>query len=382
MTPPRVLHVLEAVETGCARHLADLVTHARDAEHHLAIPRERIGGHTDHAAVAACRAAGAEVHLVEMRRSPTAPANARAVARVRRLLRRLDADVVHGHSSMGGVVARLAATGTRARRAYTPNGIATGGLATAVERALRRATDRFVAVSASEAEAAVARGFTDAAHLVVIPNGIDPTPPAPRPLRPLVAAPDDVPLVGSMGRLVPQKAPEVLVDAWARVAAARPDVRFVLIGDGAPEVASSIDAALERPPLAGRARRLPFLADAAAHLGDLDLFVLTSRFEGGPYSPLEAMRAGVAVVLTDVVGNRDAVADGRSGVLVAPDDPAATAAAVLALLADGSRRAALVSGGAEQVGRFDAARMGGAYDALYAELAALPRRAGRLRSQP
>jgi len=382
VTRPRVLHVLEAIETGCARHLADLVTHATGVEHHLAIPRERVGGHTDHAAIAACVAAGAEVHHVEMRRSPVSPRNAAAVLRVRRLVRRLGIDVVHGHSSMGGVVARLAAAGTPARRVYTPNGIASGRVPTAVERSLGRGTDRFVAVSTSEAEAATTLGFVAADRLVVIPNGIDPTPPPPRALRPLVGVPAGVPLVGSMGRLVPQKAPEILLDAWARVAETDPDVRFVLIGDGSPEAGATVDAALARPPLAGRAHRLPFLADAAAHLGDLDLFVLTSRFEGGPYSPLEAMRAGVAVVLTDVVGNRDAVEDGRSGRLVPPDDPAAVAAAILDLLGDEPRRSDLASGGAGQVGRFDVARMGSAYDALYAELGALRRRAPRPRSQP
>ena len=382
MRAARVLHVVEAIETGCARHLADLVTHASGAEHHLAIPHRRVGGHTDLAAIDACVAAGAQVHRVEMRRSPGSPVNVAAVARVRRLLRRLDADVVHGHSSMGGVVARLAAAGTRAHRVYTPNGIATGRLAGAVERSLRRATDRFVAVSPSEAGAAIDRRFAEPGRLLVVANGIDPTPPPARPLRPLVGVPDGVPLVGSMGRLVPQKAPEVLLDAWARVAAARADVHFVLIGDGTAEARAAVEAAIAGPPLAGRAHWIPFLPEAAAHLGDLDVFVLTSRFEGGPYAPLEAMRAGVPVVLTDVVGSRDTVEDGRSGVLVPPDDAGAAAAALLALLDDPARREALVMGGTGQVRRFDVALMGAAYDALYAELAASPRRVRRHLSQP
>ena len=110
--------------------------------------------------------------------------------------------------------------------------------------------------------------------------------------------------------------------------------------------------------------------------------MLASRFEGGPYTPLEAMRAGVPVVLTDVVGNRDAIEDGRSGVLVLPESPQASADAVVALLRDPDRRAELAGGGTAQVGRFDVARMGATYDALYAELSALRRRARRPRSQP
>src|SRR5207253_2530716 len=86
--------------------------------------------------------------------------------------------------------------------------------------------------------------------------------------------------------------------------------------------------------LGSRFHQIAFLANVSASLGQLDVFVLASRFEGGPYAPLEAMRAGTPVVLSDVVGNRDVVEHRRSGLLVPPADAEALATAIAELLSD------------------------------------------------
>ncbi len=214
---PVVLHVLEALGTGCARHLIDLVRTVEGVRHEVAVPHERVGGVSDPHAIESMRAAGAAIHLVEMRRFPLHPANVVAVVKVRTLIRRLSPDVVHCHSSIGGVVGRLAAVGTGSSTMYTPNALARGRTATLVERLLGRLTDRFVAVSETEAEYVSRLRIVPSDRLVVIPNGIDLVPSAPRPLRPLLGVDPDTPLVGTMGRLSPQKAPEVFVKACATV---------------------------------------------------------------------------------------------------------------------------------------------------------------------
>lgn len=318
-----VLHVVEALETGTARHVLDLVSRV-DVRHVVAAPARRVGGRTDPRLVDRLRGAGADVRRVEMRRSPASPRNLAAVAAVRRIADDVGADVVHGHSSIGGVVARLAAG--RRPCVYTPNGLAPGLVALAVERALRRRTARLVAVSPSERDEAVRRRLADAERIVVIPNGIDAAvPPRPSPsLRDLVGVPADQPLVGSIGRLVDQKAPLDLVDAWTRVAVAEPSARFVLVGDG--PLAAEVD---ERAGALGdRFTRLPFLTDADAHLTDLDVFALASRFEGAPYVVLEALRGGVPVVATAVTGTKDLLAGGV-GSLVAAGDVDALATAII-----------------------------------------------------
>ncbi len=365
---PRVLHVLEAIEGGTSRHLIDVVTHATATDHTVVVPPRRVGGETDERCVPALRAAGATVELLPMHRTPWSRANGPALVRLRRLIRDVAPDVVHGHSSIGGVLARLAATRTGIPTVYTPNGITPVRAGRVVERALAGRTDRLVAVSSSEAE--LARSLHLASEVVVVPNGIELTPPpAPLDLRAHLELPAGVPLVGTIARLVPQKAPEVFVAACARIGGTVPEARFVLIGAG--ELEEEVDRAVAASGVADRFSRIPVLADAAGALDQLDVFALSSRFEGGPYAPLEAMRAGTPVVLTEVVGSRDTVEHGVSGLIVPPEDPDALAEAVIGLLRDpDGRRRMGRAGQARVVERFDVRAMGRALDDLYAGLAA------------
>jgi len=357
--------VVEAIESGVARYIADVVHHV-DAEHSVVASPERVGGFTDTAALEAMEAVGARVHLVPMRRSPIDHRNATAVVHVRRLIRRTRPHVTHGHSSIGGVVARLAATGTGAARVYTPNGLLPSRAALTVERMLGRLTDGFVAVSESESALARRLRLAPARRITVIPNGIDlrPSGPPVLDLRGELGVDPSAPLVGSIARLAPQKAPEVYIRACARVAAALPEARFVLIGDGpqAGIVAHEIRAA----ELDGRFLHVRGVHGAATLMGELDVFALSSRYEGGSFAPLEAMRAGIPVVLTDVVGNRDTVEHGRSGFLVPPDDPSTLAAAIQRLLDDAElRRRVGEEGQARVAACFDVRLMADRLEHLY-----------------
>lgn len=387
--PLRVLHVLEAVRGGTSRHVADLVRHATGAEHVVAVAAPggdtRSGALYDHRAVAAIRRCGARVVAVPMHRTPWHPANAAGAARLRRLIAAERVAVVHGHSSVGGALARLAAAGRPEPVVYTPNGVATGRPYLALERALGRMTDRWVAVSASEAEAALRLGLTSPDRLVIVPNGIDLLPPPPgADLRARLGLDPAAPLVGTVARLVPQKAPQRFVRLAARVADGDERVQFVLIGAG--PLQASVDTEVRNAGLQTRWHQIEHLDDASAVLGQLDVFVLASDFEGAPYTPLEAMRARTPVVLSDVVGNRDAVHDGVSGFLRAPEDVDGMAEAVLRLLSDGPLRRDLTVRAADRLARhFDAAAMGRRMLQVYAGLAEAPpadRRSTRRLPQP
>ena len=364
----RVLHVLEAIEGGTSRHLVDVVTHAKGTEHIVAVPARRIGGATDETALPLLRASGADVRLLPMRRTPWSPANVVAVARVRRLIRSVHPDVVHGHSSIGGLLARLAATGTGRPAVYTPNGITPVRAGVLVERAMRRRTGVLVAVSPSEAELAVRLRIIGRPDVVVIRNGVELDPPLPPlDLRTHLGLTPGTTLVGTIARLVPQKAPEDFVSACQIVSETVPEVRFVMIGSGKLE--ADVDAAVARAGLRDRFYRIPTLPGAAGVLGQLDVFALSSRFEGAPYAPLEAMRAGTPVVLTAVVGSRDTVEDGVSGLIVPPGDPRALADAIAALLIDPDRRQRLGEAGRNRVAEhFDVRIMGASLDVLYDEI--------------
>ena len=181
-------------------------------------------------------------------------------------------------------------------------------------------------IAASESEGAVLRTIFPAERVAVVPNGIDPGgPPPPLPDRPHVVA---------VSRLSYQKDPELLVRVLAGVRRQRPAVEAVIVGWGEREakirqLIAELDPAITISDQAG-----------PEAIASASLLLLTSRWEGAPYVILEAMDLGRPVVATDVVGSRDAVADGATGLLFPWGDVDAGAARIVELIDDASRAAA------------------------------------------
>lgn len=367
---PLVLHVLEALAGGTSRHLVDLVRHTNGVRHAVAVPNHRVGAVPDHLAIPALEQAGASIHIVEMRRMPLHPRNLGAAAQLTRLIDSLEPDIIHGHSAIGGALARIVPAGKHVRRVYTPNGLNQNPHALRVERRLLGRTDRVVAVSPSEGQLLREIGIADEARMTVIPNAIEVNQPGSDiDLRAMLGLAPDALLVGTVARLLPQKAPERFVECCRLVARHRPDVHFLLIGDG--PMAPQIDAMAAAPELSGRFTRIAELQGAAPTLPQLDVFVLLSRFEGGPYAPLEAMRGGTPAVLSDAVGNVDVLGDDLSGLLVPGGDPGRAAEVVLRLL-NNEMYCELMSltSRSRVVEEFDVRAMGRTYTRFYTKLAA------------
>jgi glycosyltransferase involved in cell wall biosynthesis len=364
--------VLEAVAGGTLRHLVDVLHTVTTVEHHVVVPPDPFArGEEPSANVMATQEmlhAGAVLHRIAMHRDPVHPGNLVGIMKLRRLISHLQPSLVHGHSSVGGAFARAAVWGTPIPTLYTPNGLTSNRVVIAVERILAHRTTRFIAVSASEGERALSLGLTSPEQMVVIPNGIDLSPPEPPKfnLRKDLHLHADVPLVGTVSRLAPQKAPEDFVRICAEVFHGRSDVHFVLIGAG--QLQSEVDAAVQSAGIADRFHQIPFLPKASLAIQQLDVFVLPSLFEGAAYTPLEAMKAGVPVVLTDVTGNTNTIEHNASGLLFPFGDIDAMARGVLTLLSDDDVRQTIVAGGTERVrSHFDRRDMGNRLARLYGE---------------
>ena len=155
------------------------------------------------------------------------------------------------------------------------------------------------------------------------------------------------PVVGFVGRIEPRKGPLDLVHAAPLIRQARPDVRIVLVGedpyDSAPEYAAQVRAA-------EGVEHIPWVPDGAAVMRHLDVLVAPSRQEPFGTVLAEAMAAGTPVVATRVGGLAEVVADGVTGRLVTPGDPAELAAAVLEVLANRVRMGAAAREHARQFG--------------------------------
>jgi glycosyltransferase involved in cell wall biosynthesis len=368
--------VLEAVGGGTLRHILDVLRTVHNVEHHVVIPpnvtvANHLASHVSGAPVQQIIDAGGIVHRLEMVRNPLHPQNAVGVFKLRRLISILKPAVIHGHSSVGGAFARAAAVGRSIPVVYTPNGLATNRAILLVERALTPFTDRFIAVSESEAARALALGVATRSQLVVINNGIDLEPKVGDifDLRHFLDLPAATPIVGTVARLVAQKSPKDFVRVCAKVHQSRPEVHFVLVGSG--ELQSEVDAEVTRAGLGAQFHQIPFLENASLAIEQMDVFVLPSYFEGAPYTPLEAMRAGVPVVLTDVAGSADCVEPGVSGFRLPFGDVAGMAQGALALLDDHQLRRAMVDAARIRVKeRFDVLDMGAQLERFYADLGA------------
>lgn len=201
----------------------------------------------------------------------------------------------------------------------------------------------------------------------LIPNGVAPgvEPLDRRDLAGRWGLPADATIVVCVGRLAPVKNQQLAVRAAALLPA---DVRLVLVGAGPDEadlrgLADGLGVG-ERVVFAGE------VAQAAAVAAAADVVVSASRSEGMPLALVEAMAAGRPVVATRVRGSRDLVDDGRTGLLVPPDDPAALAAAVQRLRADADLGRRLGTAAAAATAGFTEAAMVTAYLRLYEELTA------------
>ncbi|HEX5147113.1 MAG TPA: glycosyltransferase family 4 protein [Conexibacter sp.] len=173
------------------------------------------------------------------------------------------------------------------------------------------------------------------------------------------------PVVGSVGRLTDQKGLDKLVRALPELPAAT----LVLVGDG-PERAA-LEALAAQLGVADRLVVTGWTAQARAHLPGFDVFALPSGWEGMPLVILEAMHAGLPVVASDVGSVAEAVRDGETGYVVAPDDETTLRARLAALLGDADLRARLGGRGRELAAeRFTDEAMARRYEAVYGDVLA------------
>ena len=202
----------------------------------------------------------------------------------------------------------------------------------ALERvALRRADAVLVLVERTAA--ALREDGVRPERIHVLPSGFEPALFAAQHADPFDGVP--VPRVGYVGRLAEQKAPQVVVEAFASVSA---PASLVIVGDG--PLRSVVEQAIERSPARDRIRSVGFVPHLCipAVLQSLDVLVLPSRYEEMGSVLVEAMASGLPVVASAVGGIPEIVLDGETGLLVPPGDTAALAQAVDELVGDEERR--------------------------------------------
>lgn len=239
-----------------------------------------------------------------------------SAAGLMRVVRGYRADLVHTHLVHADVFGALAAGGATVVSTKHNDDPFRSGPFRYAERLLTRRAARVICITQALATFNRERVGLPAEKLSVVHYGLDEPPAA--------WAPDELELpegkiVVAIARLAPQKGVDVAVEALAGI-----DATLVVLGEGP-----------EREALAAQARALGVqlllpgrVGDVASVLRRADVLVHPARWEGFGLALLEAMLAGLPVVASRVSSIPEIVADGETGVLVPPDDPAALAAAL------------------------------------------------------
>lgn len=251
-----------------------------------------------------------------------------------RLIARTQADALHTHGYRpdvvdSGMAARVGIPRVTTVHGFTGNG-AKNRFYEALQRRVFRRFDAVIAVSAALERELVASGVPSPV-VRLVPNAFAGTRRSMRreEARAKLELPTDVPIIGWVGRLSPEKAPDIFVRAAA--ADAGREARYSVIGTG-PELRQCQELAADLG-MADRVRFHGQVPDAGSLLPAFDALTLTSWTEGTPMVLLEAMSLGVPVVTTAVGGIPDVVSS-EEAILVQAGDADAVSRGLTRLLED------------------------------------------------
>jgi glycosyltransferase involved in cell wall biosynthesis len=307
-------------------------------------------------------------HLGRGRFDPRILSDLVSLARERR------ARILHVHGYAAADFGRLAARATGARLVLhehfaDPRMPVYQAVA---DRLLAPLTDRAIAVSRSTRTFLIEERGVPPARVRLIYNGapLDEFAPAgaerARRVRLELGLPTDAPVVGSIGRLNAQKGHRYLVEATPRLLAAQPAARVLIVGDG--DLAGELREQARQLGVAARVVFAGHRSDVPDLLAAVDVFCVSSLYEGTPLALFEAMAAGRAVVSTSVDGCREVLEDGDTGLLVPPEDADALAEALVRVLGDPELRAGLGRRALEASRRYDVRSCVAQMEALYDEV--------------
>lgn len=210
------------------------------------------------------------------------------------------------------------------------------------ERLLWRLSDKIICNAEALKKIMVSRFGVDANRIAVIPNAVDSDW-----FRPEPAAKATQPTVVFVGRWVVEKDPLNLLETFRLAAQRLPEAQFEIVGGG--PFKTEMEARLRAWSLESRITLLPATADTRPMLRKAWVFALSSVSEASPNVIIEAMAAGLPVVATRVGGIPELVADGVTGMLVEPRNPASFADAIISLLTDEDRRRSMGEKGRERI---------------------------------
>jgi glycosyltransferase involved in cell wall biosynthesis len=356
----RILYVITRPDLGGAQsHVRDLLQGFQDKyDVHLAIGKE--GALTE-----AVTALGLKVHLLpSLARPINLIKDFQAVNQCNDLLKQLQPDLIHAHSSKAGIVARIAGRICNIPTIFTAHGwgfspgtpLVRRQIALAIEKIGAKLGDRVICVSESDRALAMNLGVGTPEKLVTIRYGIPNQ-------SLLIADPSQYsPRLIMVARFNEQKDQATLLQAIAQLKNTK--LHLDLVGSG-PSQKSCKDLAY-RLQISDRVSFLGDRLDVQDLLAQSQIFILSTHYEGLPISILEAMRSGLPVVATEVNGVPEEIIHNQTGFLVPHADVDAVASALNTLVNNAQLRKKMGNAGRQKfLEEFTQEKMLSSLDKLY-----------------
>lgn len=323
----KILFIIEAMSGGAGRHVQDLILNldTKKYEIYCVYSENRTDSRfvkqkkdlNNQATLIECSSLNREINIIN---------DMSAFLEIVKIIKKIKPDIVHCHSSKAGVIGRLAAKICGVKKIYyTPH--AYSFLApefsgkkqkffVAIEKYLSRyATTKTFCVSKGEMKEALKNEIDKKDKFEVIYNGLpDIKLPSKAEIRKQLGLPINAIVVGNNARLSEQKNPQLFLKIAKKVITENNNYHFVWAGDGPlmEEVVKYVDA----NNLISNVHLLGDRPDSELIVAGYDVFLLTSLYEGLPYAPIEAMRVGVPILATNVVGNDEVVLRGVNGLFI------------------------------------------------------------------
>lgn len=303
----------------------------------------------------------------------------KAIGEVRRLIKRYNPDIVYAHSSKAGAIARVADIGLKNHCLYNPHGWAFNmrcsakkkAMYTAIEKIAAPFCDKIICISDAEKQSALDKKICREDKLQAIFNGVD--------IeayengihgtvkRKDLNIPEDAFVVGMVGRISPQKAPDIFIKMAKHVKDKVSNAHFIIVGNGDQE--AEIKKYAKDNDFLDSLHITGWVDNPMSYVELFDVACLLSRWEGFGLVLPEYMMARKPIVASRVDAIPNIICDGENGLLVEMDDVVGASTAVLKLYLNNSLKSKLIDEGLKTVyKKFDVQRMTRETEKLFEEV--------------
>ena len=306
----------------------------------------------------------------------------KAIKEVRALIKKYNPDIVYAHSSKAGAIARVADIGLRNHCVYNPHGWAFNmrcsakkkaiyTIYTMIEKIAAPFCDKIICISDAEKQSALDKKICKEDKLQIIFNGVDieayENGAHGAVKRRDLNIPEDAFVVGMVGRISQQKAPDVFIKMAKQVKDEVPNAHFIIVGNGNQE--DEIRKYAKDNGFSDSLHITGWVDDPMSYVELFDVACLLSRWEGFGLALPEYMMAGKPIVASRVDAIPNIIRDGENGLLIKVDDDVGASNAVMRIYQEDELKDKLVTQGLEDVhNRFNARRVSEEHGKLFEKI--------------